>query len=248
MDKRSEGWLPANVEVAWGLRERPNRGPKRGLSLPRIVEAAVELATKEGLPAVSMSRVAAELGVATMSLYRYVASKDELLLLMSDAIYVTPPTPREPDEDWRSSLSRWCWEQRAVLHRYPWVLRIPVSGPPVTPNQITWLEQALTSLSGTGLTEGEKVSVMMLLSGFIRNGAMVAMQVVEAIMSSGAPPQEAMAAYGRMVERLADPVRFPAVNAALRAGVFTELGGVDDEFIFGLDRLLDGIDMLIRSR
>ena len=64
--------LPASIEAAWGLRERPHRGPKPGLSLARIVEAGVQVAEAEGLAAVSMSRVAAELGAAPMSLYRYV--------------------------------------------------------------------------------------------------------------------------------------------------------------------------------
>jgi hypothetical protein len=69
-----ETGLPASIEAAWGLRERPAKGPKPGLSLDRIVEAAVGVAATEGLAAVSMGRVAKELSVSTMSLYRYVAA------------------------------------------------------------------------------------------------------------------------------------------------------------------------------
>jgi hypothetical protein len=66
--------LPASIAAAWGLRERPHKGPKPGLSLNRIIDAAVRLAASQGLDAVSMSRVASELGASTMSLYRYVSA------------------------------------------------------------------------------------------------------------------------------------------------------------------------------
>ena len=55
--------LPASIEAAWGLRQRPTKGPKRGLSLERIVEAAMKIAASDGLAAVSMGRVAADLEV-----------------------------------------------------------------------------------------------------------------------------------------------------------------------------------------
>src|SRR6516162_2662775 len=86
--------LPDTVAVAWGVRDRPHKGPRPGLSLERIVAAAVRLADAEGLAAVSMSRVAAELGAAPMSLYRHVTAKDELLTLMLDAAY--GPYPAQP--------------------------------------------------------------------------------------------------------------------------------------------------------
>src|SRR5262250_3052406 len=91
------GSIPGSVAAAWGVRERPHRGPRPGLSLGRIVDAAVRVADAEGLDAVSMSRVAAELGTAPMSLYRYVTAKDELLALMVDAAYGPPPAQPPPE-------------------------------------------------------------------------------------------------------------------------------------------------------
>ena len=85
--------LPAAVAAAWGVRAHPGKGPKPGLSLERIVAAAVKIASRDGLDAVSMSRVAAELGASTMSLYRYVNAKDELVKLMIDAAWGSPPAP-----------------------------------------------------------------------------------------------------------------------------------------------------------
>ena len=82
-----------------------------------------------------MSRVARELGSAPMSLYRYVAAKDELLALMVDAVLGSPPRASAAGEGWRGGLSRWAWGYHAVLQRHPWVLRIPISGPAITPNR-----------------------------------------------------------------------------------------------------------------
>ena len=76
------GGLPDAIAAAWGVRERPHKGPKPALSLPRIVEAAVRVADADGLDAVSMGRVASELGAAPMSLYRHVSGKEELLDLI----------------------------------------------------------------------------------------------------------------------------------------------------------------------
>jgi len=244
MNDESGSGLPASIEAAWGLRQRPNKGPKRGLSLGQIVEAAVKIAVTDGLAAVSMSRVAADLGAATMSLYRYVATKDELLALMLDAAAGTPPTPPVADEGWRALLSRWAWAYRAVLLRHPWMLRIPISGPPITPNQIAWMEYVLNSLRGTGLTESEKLSTLLLISGFVRNEATLSASIAAAFLASGITEEEAWATYGRLLAQLTDPERFPALRVLINSGVFDEPDEPDNEFVFGLARVLDGIEAL----
>jgi AcrR family transcriptional regulator len=241
--------LPASIEAAWGVRERPPKGPRPALSLERIVDAAVKVAAADGLQAVSMSRVAAELGVSTMSLYRYVAAKDELLALMADLPFEAAPARRGPDESWRDGLSRWASTEREVYRRHPWVLRIPISGPPVTPNAIAWLERGLDALRDTGLEEGEKLSVMLLLTGFVRSQAMLQADIAAAQAAGAAPPDpEMMSSYGRLMARLTDPERFPALHAVLAAGVFDAPDEGDDEFAFGLERVLDGIETLIDKR
>lgn len=85
------GALPRAVELAWGLDQPGTRGPKKGLSLEQILDTAIELADAEGVTALSMGRVAKALGFTTMSLYRYVASKDELIELISDRVIGPPP-------------------------------------------------------------------------------------------------------------------------------------------------------------
>jgi AcrR family transcriptional regulator len=243
MESQADLPIPASVAAAWGRRERPSRGPKPGLSVERVVEAGVAVASREGLAAVSMARVAQELGASTMSLYRYVAAKDELLMLMVDAA-VGPPPPTAPDEGWRGALCRWAWSQHERMRRYPWAVRVPIAGPPTTPNQVAWMESALWALRDTGLSEDEKASVLLLLSGYVRNEATLAAE----LMAAGFISDEAMMGYSRLLAGLIDPERFPALGALLAAGVFDRADPPEKEFGFGLERILDGVDALISSR
>ncbi len=240
--------LPPGVEAAWGLRERSHRGPKPGLSLPRIVEAAVKIAESEGLAAVSMSRVAAEVGAAPMSLYRHVASKDELVALMVDTVYGQFLMPTAAEKGWRAGLAQLARVMRAAMYRHPWILRVPIGGLPVRPNEVAWFEQVLACLHGSGLTEDEKSSVVLLVSGYVRNEASTNADIVAAVQASGMSPDEWMSGYGRLLAKLTDPERFPAITRFIAAGVFEKFDPPDREFTFGLDRILDGIGALVTAR
>lgn len=245
MNDDTETGLPASIEAAWGVRRRRRKGPKPGLDLERIVAAAVKVAAAEGIEAVSMSRVASELGSSAMSLYRYVAAKDELLALMVDAAFDEPVAPAPPEERWRDGMTRWAWTYHDALRRHPWVLRVPISGPPVTPNQIAWLEDGLRSLGATGLAEGEKLSVILLVSGYVRNEATLSADLAAAARSGDG---QVMPTWSQQLARLTDAARFPALHAALASDVFDQDDDPDDEFSFGLERLLDGIEALVRRR
>jgi AcrR family transcriptional regulator len=239
--------LPAVLQAAWGLRDRPGKGPKPGLSLERIVAAAIATADSDGLAAVSMGRVAARLGASTMSLYRYVAAKDELLEHMQDTAFGTPPPPA-PDEGWREGLSAWGWAILAAYRRHTWTLALPLGGIPTMPNQVAWMESALRVLRGTGLSAGERLSVLMLVAGYVRNQATMESQIAAAFVASYASADEAMSAYSGILRSLIDPHRFPELSDVLASGVVDRADGPDDEFTFGMDRILDGIEVLVTAR
>lgn len=242
--------LPVSIEAAWGLRARPVKGPKPGLSLERIVDAAVAVAASEGLGGVSMGRVAKDLGASTMSLYRYVAAKDELYVLMQEAaLGPPPPLPAlEEGAGWREALSQWAWSQRRVFHRNLWMLRIPISGPPASPHSVAWWEQGLQALEGSGLGPGDAVSVILLVGGFVRNEALLMGDLDAAVEARGVPAQEVMESYARTLNRLVDPERHPALSRLMASGVMWGPEEPDHEFRFGLERVLDGIDALVRER
>jgi AcrR family transcriptional regulator len=235
--------LPASIGAAWGLREPASRGPRPGLTLERIVQAAIQVARTEGLGALSMARVAKQLGSSTMSLYRYVAAKDELLVLMVDAALGAPP-PAAEDEDWRAGLSRWAWGYHDRARHDPWALRVPISGPPMTPNGVAWLNDGLWSLRDTGLSESEKASVVLLLSGYVRSEANLVVELTAGEFISDA----AMSGYAQLLRRLTGPAEYPGLHRVLDAGVFDRADPPDEEFSFGLERILDGVAALIDRR
>ncbi|MEU9148184.1 TetR/AcrR family transcriptional regulator [Streptomyces sp. NPDC048349] len=244
-----ESGLPASLEMAWGLRERPGKGPRPTLTLARIVDAAVALAAGEGMDAVSMGRVAKELGVSTMSLYRYVTAKEELYILMADAGVGTPPDPSGGEgAGWRELLSEWAYAQRAVLMANTWILRIPITAAPVSPNQLAWMERGLAALAGTGLHEGEKLSTIILIGGLVRNEATMAADMIDAMMKSGVAPDVAMAQYLRTLRLMTGPDTHPSVTRLLDSDAFAGSGEPDFQFAFGLGRILDGLAELISSR
>ncbi len=127
--------LPNSIEVLWELRNREQRTARIGLSVERIVAAAIESADADGLAGLSMSRVAKSLDFGTMSLYRHVSSKDELCQLMLDMAYGTPPHIDMVEGDWRAGLEQWARAFQEVFRRHPWMLQISVSGPPLEPGQ-----------------------------------------------------------------------------------------------------------------
>jgi len=221
--------LPRALEILW--RDAPHARRTRGLSRELIVAAAIELVESEGLSALSMARLAERIGCATMSLYRHVANKDELVTFM---LSTAPDPPRMPDDpsDWHGALTDWAFGLWDVYHRHPWILQTAATGPPADPGQLAWLDAGLAALGGTGLAERDKLAAVMAVLHYVRGAAALDIEV-----SDFEGPE-----YPALLRRLVDADRFPALAAAVAAGVFDDTD--DDhlaEFRSGLARLLDGI-------
>jgi AcrR family transcriptional regulator len=226
--------LPRVLEILW--RDPAPTRRARGLSRDRIIEAAIELVESEGLSALSMARLAERLGCGTMSLYRHVANKDELLTFMLSTAPDPPPTPDDPS-DWRVALTDWAAGLWDVYHRHPWVLQTASAGPPADPGQLAWLDAGLAALGGTGLAERDKMAAVMAILHYVRGAAALDIE------AAGVDGPE----YPALLRRLLDADRFPALAAALEAGVFDDAD--EDhlaEFRSGLGQLLDGIAARVR--
>jgi AcrR family transcriptional regulator len=242
--------LPASFEMAWGIRDRPTKGPKRGLSLGQIVDAGIRVANAEGIGGVSMSRVANELGMSAMSLYRYVASKDELLSLMIDGAFGQVDAAEPTEGTWRERLERWAKIELAAYRQFPWVMRIPVNGAPIMPHQLRFMEWGLRALGQTKLEEHEKLSVILLVTSFTRSFATLSGDLTAAFESETVA--QVMSNYGALIKKLTSAEDFPALHAVVDAGTFDdeedEFDGLDYDFHFGLARVLDGVEALVRLR
>jgi hypothetical protein len=137
---------------------------------------------------------------------------------------------------------------REKIQQHPWVLGIPISGLPTLPNEVAWFEDGLRALAGTGLEEDEKGSCILLVTGYVRNSASIDADIAAAVLASGKAPDEWMSSYARTMAQLADPQRFPALTKFIAAGVFDRADPPDNEFTFGLARILDGLAALIHPR
>ncbi|ONH32944.1 hypothetical protein BL253_03345 [Pseudofrankia asymbiotica] len=239
----------------WGAPARPRRGPRSVLRLDSVVEAAIALADEEGLDGLSMARVAERLGFTTMSLYRHVASKDDLLLLMLNAAVGPPPETLavDPAGGWRAGLDAWTrgMYDRALAH--PWITRIGIGGAPNMPSQLAWMDRGVSPLAGVALTGQEKLSVILMLSRYAMSSAQLTSDIAAAAGAGTYEPDDGD--YGATLARLLDPARFPALHALAVSGEIdppVPPEGVADElhaeFHFGLARMLDGLDVLLRSR
>lgn len=239
--------LPRGVALAWGVAANPQRGPKREMSIERIVDAAVEIADAEGLAAVSMSRVAQSLGYTTMSLYRYVTAKDDLLVLMQERGTGLPPEP-DPQlvpSDWRGRL-RAIGQAQVELHReHPWLLDVPIQGTPVTPNNLAWMDAMLDALSDVPLDEDERVAIILLLTGQLRWQSTIERSYEIAAGERGIDPQAIDDGRSAILDAFVTAEEYPALRRAVDAGVFRE---GEDPFAFGLERVLDGVADYIAKR
>jgi AcrR family transcriptional regulator len=223
------------------------------LSVEQIVQAAMALADADGLGGVSMSRLAESLGFTTMSLYRYVASKDDLLTLMSDAAYGEPPDDLGHTDDWRFELTRWAERTLERYRAHPWVCDIPIYTAPAVPRQLAWLDRLLQGLRSTPLDFQEQLSCALLLSGYVRDWASLTRGLrrgQEERAAAGVPEVQFSVLFGELIT----PDRFPALAPMIAAGELDDDEGEDfddfeaDQFPFGLERVLDGIGVLIDRR
>ena len=237
---------PSAVEQLW-RHDQFDPPPRQGLSLERVVHSGVELADDAGLAAVSMKRVAERLGFTTMSLYRYVASKDELLLHMHDTVWRPPPGLDAPPDDWRTGVRRWTWEQHLTMQRHPWLDEVRFIDRAGTPSQVAWLELGLGALTGTPLTERVKVSVLLLLGGYVSSHARLANAAVEGTRQGlYSEPHQVTELLGELLRTVVTVERFPALHAAVLGGAFVDVAEPTyAPFEFGLDLMLNGIDDLM---
>ncbi|NLE82284.1 MAG: TetR/AcrR family transcriptional regulator [Rhodococcus sp.] len=236
--------LPHVVQTAWGLNRPGTRGPKRGLCVDRIVDVAVDVADREGVSAISMARVAKELGFTTMSLYRYVESKDDLIELMVDRALGSPPA-WVSTLGWREALERCAVAEYEVVSRHGWWVDLPIGAPPRGPNNLAWLDHMLRCLAPTGLPEGVKVGVAMNLSMYVIGRVRLARELAASAGDPGALD------YATVLPTLLERSTFPALLSAAESGAF---GGGDpsppadwEGFRFGLDLMLDGLEEFVRK-
>jgi AcrR family transcriptional regulator len=212
------------------------------LNVDLVVTAAIELADADGLAAVTMARVAKRCGFTTMSLYRHVRSKEELLVLMMDRVMQMPAA--QPYAGWREGLAGWAWDLLRMVRAHPWVLYTKISPPPATPSSVGLMERGLAPLGETSLPEQDKAHLILMINGYVFWQARLE---VELAPGTGDAATDPLVAYITVMHTLVDD-RWPAVRRAVEGGVFDdEQDTRDADFEFGLARILDGVEAMLRG-
>ena len=242
--RRTGSDITRSLELLWGEGERPTRGPKPALTLDRIVTEAVRLADAEGLTALSMRRLSTELGTGTMSLYRYVPGKGELLDLMLDRVYTRPTDAEPPRASWREAMEAYARETLVLYREHPWLLQANQARPVLGPGSVGGLEHALSGIKSMSLTDPELIGVIVMVEGYVTGVARTQVHEMEAVKKSGLTDEAFWEAQGPTLNRIMSSGRYPHL-AGLSDDAF---GSQFDHFEFGLQRLLDGLDVLVARR
>lgn len=233
--------LPPGLALAWQVTPPgpPRRGPKPAHTVAEIVDEAQALADAEGFAALSMPRIAKRLGITATALYRYVSGKEELLVLLLERGWGPPPRELASAPSWRSAAEGWARAMWDRVRRHPWLLDLPISVP-ATPNLLGWLEAFLAGTASSGLSTVDRQACAILLDGHVRS----TVRLTRDIAAGSARPEQA-AATGRFLSAVLSE-RSPV----LAEQIFGSPPPADatpgaDEFDFGLERILDGIAVLV---
>lgn len=238
--------LTCSLELLWQTDERQARGPKRTLSLDRIVDAAIEVADAEGVAGISMRKVAGKLGVGTMSLYRYVPGKAELLDLMLDRLSEPSDAAKQAfGQGWRATFEAMARDTYALYVNHPWLLQINWSRPVFGPNTLAGVELAIGVIDGLGLTDRQRVMALTVIDSFCVGAARSQVQYTTAAEETGVSDDEFWAAQLPVLERAMASGDFPAL-ASLAEDSFD--AGWEETLEFGLRCLLDGLEKFIEGR
>jgi DNA-binding transcriptional regulator YhcF (GntR family) len=219
-------------------------GGDHALTRERIVRAAIELADQEGLGALSMRRIATELDLATMSIYRYLPGKDALLTRMSDAVYRDHPLPEPPPADWRACLELAGRTEWAIFRAHPWLAGvISFTRPRPMPHGMRHTEWILRAVDGLGLAPWTMLHIVLTLHGFVAGIAVNVETERDAARDTGISQEQWLTQQDATFTGILRQHPLPVLTRVTAdPTVDVELDGL---FEFGLARLLDGFATLI---
>lgn len=241
------------IATLWGTRKPPRRGPRPGLTTAQVVDVAIRIAdVDQDLGLLSMRRVAESLGVGTMSLYTYLASRDELVAVMLDTVYgeANLELGHWQGADWRAGLREVAQVNWDLAMRHPWILQVFTGRPPLGPHAIAKYDRELRPIEGIGLSDVEMDAVLTLVHAHVEGVARRRLDADRAVRTTGITDQQWWEAVEPSLSEVFDPSRFPvAARVGQAAGQAHQAAhNPEHAYAFGLDRLLQGTEALVVER
>ncbi|MFF9652137.1 TetR/AcrR family transcriptional regulator [Streptomyces sp. NPDC014622] len=211
------------------------------LTAGRITRAGIAIADAEGLDALSMRRVATDLGASTMALYRHVASKDDLVALMVETALTDAPLPDTPPQDWRHGLERAAHRDWELYHRHPWILsKVLVTTRTHSSRALAAdSESTFAVFDGLGIEPADAFRYMFMFASYVQGVALTYVSDVEAERQARRTDRRPANATDDARRSLYEPGAYPRLGPAMRAGA--DPWDLDALFLSGLTGVLDGI-------
>ncbi|KOG37642.1 TetR/AcrR family transcriptional regulator C-terminal domain-containing protein [Streptomyces decoyicus] len=236
---------PQQAARSGAARERRPRETDSGLSRESVVRAGVKVADAEGLRALSMRRVAAEFGVSSMALYRHVAGKDELVLLMADAAFRDIELPEPAPDGWRERMEAGARLQWELYRRHPWLAQyLSLTRPQPMPRAMALIEWTMARVRG--MDPVTLIHMALTLLGFVLSTAAGFEDDLEAEQETGMDQNQWMATMEPVFDGILDSGSYPMYAGV--SGIEDDVVNLESLFEFGLARLLDGMETLVESR
>jgi AcrR family transcriptional regulator len=227
--------------VIWMRPEHGTRGPKPTHTRQAVATTAVSIADTEGLDAVTMRRIATELGTGTTTLYRYVSKKDDILELMVDSV-MAELRDTVLVGSWRADLHTIAYRQRAIAKRHPWLPRLTSGRSNHGPNSLWWLELTLSAFDGLDMDTDSMLANLGTLSSFVLGHVLVELGDVEAVQRTGLTHEEWMEQQGEYGPTIVNSGLYPRFTRVIVEARTPHLADRQDlGFAAGLERVLDGI-------
>lgn len=225
------------------------RGRKQRLSVDDVVDAAIRIADRDGLPGLSMRLLATELGLGAMSLYTYVPGRDELVVLMVDRVLGRRELPPMPD-DLRDRMALIARVQYQDCHEHPWLLEVSGLRAWVGPGASDRYEWQLSGIEGVGLDDIEMDQTVALLNGFAGNVARAQQHMRQDERTSGLTQAEWWAANADELDVVMAGREYPLAGrvGATTGEAYQAATDPAREMEFGLARILDGLISYIEAK
>lgn len=234
--------MPADPHpVVWMRPEHGARGPRPAHSRRDLAAAAVRVADAEGIDAVSMRRVATELGVGTTTLYRYVLSKDDVLELMADEVAAELGETTLVGR-WRDDLATIARALRGLTLRHPWLAAVTSMRASLGPHNLRWAETSFSALDGLGLEADEMLAALTTVTSFVIGHVVGELADREAGRRTGLSHEQWMARQGEYGEKIMADKRYPRLTRVMADAALPHAADRQQRaFDAGLARVLDGV-------
>jgi AcrR family transcriptional regulator len=238
-EQRVRGRPRQRGTLIWsGTTAPPGQAVRTPLNRERIVRAAIDIADREGLAALSMRGVAASLDAGTMSLYRHVPDKEDLIDLMVDEVYGEIELREDPSGDWKEVLCAVAVLTRRVLRRHAWFVSAAAVRPPIGPHALRHMEYTLRALDGRGLGFPQMLRIVGAVMSYV-TGHVYQELAGDPARSRGVPEEEWTVTMQAYISEVIASGRYPTFARLVEAEVVET--DPDGDFLFGLRCLLDGL-------